>query len=132
MMVTAAIWQRTDAERAAWAVRFADSMDAICPWVLAQNPLANRRWRGRGVTAKKNPEPSLTQGINVVQQLSDERGIYTYRKTDQMRSVRHIEINNSIPNATQTVFHGEQSYQESWLDSNKNAIQTPYKGQKRH
>lgn len=84
------------------------------------------------MTAKKNPEPSLTQGINVVQQLSDERGINTYRKTDQMRSVRHIEINNSIPNATQTVFHGEQSYQESWLDSNKNAIQTPYKGQKRH
>ncbi len=36
MQATAA-WQKVDAERAAWAARLPESVDAVFPWVLAQS-----------------------------------------------------------------------------------------------
>jgi len=38
-MKTSAAWQKMDAERAAWAARLPESVDAIFPWVLAQEPI---------------------------------------------------------------------------------------------
>ncbi|MDP3323238.1 ParB/Srx family N-terminal domain-containing protein [Hydrogenophaga sp.] len=38
-MKTSAAWQKMDAERAAWAARLPDSVDAIFPWVLSQEPI---------------------------------------------------------------------------------------------
>ncbi len=38
-MKTSAAWQKMDAERATWAARLPESVDAIFPWVLAQEPI---------------------------------------------------------------------------------------------
>ena len=38
-MRTSAAWQKMDAERATWAARLPESVDAIFPWVLAQEPI---------------------------------------------------------------------------------------------
>jgi ParB family chromosome partitioning protein len=38
-MKTSAAWQKMDTERAAWAARLPESVDAIFPWVLAQEPI---------------------------------------------------------------------------------------------
>ncbi|MDR3368825.1 ParB/RepB/Spo0J family partition protein [Rhodoferax sp.] len=38
-MKTSAAWQKMEAERAAWAARLPESVDAIFPWVLAQEPI---------------------------------------------------------------------------------------------
>ncbi|MDO8459164.1 MAG: ParB/Srx family N-terminal domain-containing protein [Burkholderiaceae bacterium] len=38
-MKTGAAWQKVDAERAAWAARLPESVDAVFPWVLAQEPI---------------------------------------------------------------------------------------------
>lgn len=39
-MKTSAAWQKMDALRAAWAARLPESVDAIFPWVLAQEPIS--------------------------------------------------------------------------------------------
>jgi ParB family chromosome partitioning protein len=38
-MKASAAWQKMDAERATWAARLPESVDAIFPWVLAQEPI---------------------------------------------------------------------------------------------
>lgn len=38
-MKASAAWQKMDAERASWAVRLPESVDAIFPWVLTQEPI---------------------------------------------------------------------------------------------
>lgn len=38
-MKASAAWQKMDAERAAWVARLPESVDAIFPWVLAQEPI---------------------------------------------------------------------------------------------